>query len=380
MRFPRVVIFESPVFRARRAALAFVVAATLGAPAARAASQDAAAERLAESAMSEDYVAARFKDAEKKLRRAIKLCGKKNCSPQVLARVQRDLGVVSFGGLKNSKAGQQAFDRAIELDPQTRLEPDVTTPEIEAAWKAAGGEVPEPPKPEEPEPEPVKLEPEAPKPEPEAESPFKLNWVSLSLQQDLLFHSRDTAACTSSNYTCFDGNGELLAAPPYGGYGNEVRPGVGFATTRVLLGYDRLLLGRILAGARFGFAFRGAPTLPNGAKFLPVHAEVRGAYFFGEAPFTHPGLRPYASLGMGLGEVDASVGVDYYENQADYDAGFKQTAVAWRKTGKAFIAPGFGAQYAFGKASAVTAELRGLVMIGTPGLGLGINVGYAHGI
>jgi len=361
--------------------LVYFCAALLVAVPARAASSDAGAERLADAAMRDDYIAARFKDADKKLQKALKLCGKKSCSPRVLARIQRDVGVVAIGGLKRKKSGAAAFAKAVELDPQIRLEPEVTTPEIESAWKQAGGEVPEAPKAEEPAEEPIELEPEpAKQPEPEPEPRTKANWVSLSVQQDLLFHGRDDAACFSRTYTCFDGNGEQYAGPIYRGYGNQVAPGAGLATTRVLLGYDRLLLERILIGARFGFAFGGAPTLTTGAKFLPIHAEARGAYFFGEAPFEAPGLRPFVNLGLGIGEVDASVAIDFYASEADRDANVKQTLVGWRKTGKAFVAPGLGTQFGFGSASALSLELRGLLMIGTPGTGLAVNVGYAHGI
>src|SRR5690606_20150710 len=96
---------------------------------------------LADRAINDDYLAAKFKSAESKLRRAVRTCGKKGCSRRVLARVYRDLGVVSIGGLGKLKQGRDAFARAVEADPDVRLEKDLTTPEIQRAFTEAGGQV-----------------------------------------------------------------------------------------------------------------------------------------------------------------------------------------------------------------------------------------------
>jgi hypothetical protein len=112
---------------------------TLHAAPARSAPRDAAATKLAEDAINTDYLATNFAEAEKKLRRAIATCGTTACSPQVRARVHRDLGVVLVAGLNRPDDGKAEFAEALKADPTITLDKDLTTPEIDAAFRAAGG-------------------------------------------------------------------------------------------------------------------------------------------------------------------------------------------------------------------------------------------------
>jgi hypothetical protein len=107
-----------------------------------AAPKDAAATKLADDAINSDYLATKFADAQKKLDKAIKLCAGAACSPQVKARLHRDLGVVLIAGLNKTQEGQAAFVEALRLDPKAQLVKDFVTPEIDKAWQAAKGGAP----------------------------------------------------------------------------------------------------------------------------------------------------------------------------------------------------------------------------------------------
>jgi hypothetical protein len=106
-----------------------------------AAPKDAAATKMAEEAINTDYLATNFAAAEKKLRDAAALCGTAACSPQVRARVHRDLGVVLIAGLNRPDDGKKAFAEALRADPDVALEKALTTTEIDKIFRAvkAGG-------------------------------------------------------------------------------------------------------------------------------------------------------------------------------------------------------------------------------------------------
>lgn len=108
----------------------------LSSPNAVAAPKDAAATKLADDAINRDYLGANFAEAEKKLRQAITICGTNGCIPSVLGRLHRDLGVVLMAGLSRQDEGKQELAEAIRADPNVILEKDLTTPEIDAAFKA----------------------------------------------------------------------------------------------------------------------------------------------------------------------------------------------------------------------------------------------------
>jgi len=118
-------------------ALVFALVGALFATSALAAGpKDDAANKLADQAINTDYLATNFAEAEKKLRNAVTLCGPAACSPQVRARVHRDLGVVLIAGLNRREEGKQELAEAIRADPDVVLEKDLTTPEIDQTFKA----------------------------------------------------------------------------------------------------------------------------------------------------------------------------------------------------------------------------------------------------
>lgn len=131
--------------------------------------------------MDGDYLGTRFKEAEQKLQQALKLCGKNGCSEAVRAEVHLDLAIVYFAGQQKKAKGKQEIAAAIAADPQVQLPKDFATPELEKAFRDAGGTVqePEPPAKEEAEPEPAPVAdvPAKAEEEPHGGGPAR-NWFS----------------------------------------------------------------------------------------------------------------------------------------------------------------------------------------------------------
>jgi hypothetical protein len=338
------------------------------------------ARELAEQAMQGDYLATRFQQAERKLQKALKLCGKKHCSPQVQAELHRDLGVVYLAGSKKPDKGKKELRAAVAADPQVRLDPDFSTPEVEKAFVAAGGVVEKQKEPEPEAPEPEVAEPETPPAEPAPADGAVRNWFSLSFQQELLVYGATSGVCSGAEqYHCFL-SGEPYAGSIYDAAGNEIHGGVGGATRRVLIGYERVLGDEFTLGGKLGFAFAGSPE-PTGAKGLvPFHAELRGSYWFGEAPFASGGLRSYVGLAAGLGEVDGRVTVEYYVDQAGYQSNQKGKLDAWRQTGPGFVGLHAGLALAPSQHHALSLELRLLQILPASAFGGALNVGYSFGL
>jgi hypothetical protein len=116
-----------------------LAAVSLSLPASAAGPKDAAANKLADDAIQGDYLATNFAEAEKKLRKAVALCGTDACSPKVRGRIHRDLGVVLVAGLNRPEDGKAAFVEALKADPNIGLEKDLTTPDIDKVFQAAKG-------------------------------------------------------------------------------------------------------------------------------------------------------------------------------------------------------------------------------------------------
>jgi hypothetical protein len=358
-------------------------AAVLSAPSvAKAQAKDAEATSLADKAIQEDYLATKFDAAVKKLKKAVKLCAKGKCSDSVLARVHRDLGTVYIAGQNKREPGKAELKKALELDPNLELDESLTTPELQSAFEEVGGK----PKAEPPPEEPTETLEETPPPPPpvEEEDNLRRNWVSLGIMQDFLLHSSvdavclDTAGRSSPDYGCFTGD-TFYADPVYDGAGNTIGGGIGVATTRLLLGFDRLFGDRWLVGGRVGFAFGGGPAAPGGSGFMPLHLEGRVAAYFGSSPFTSTSIRPYAALAGGLAQVMDKVPVDVFANATDAAANQPAALDAWRRAGNVFVSLGLGASLPVGR-SMVSAEARFMELLGTSGTGFSLGLSYAYGL
>lgn len=140
-------------FRARFA-FALTSLVLLGAPAvAGAADKDAEAMKLHDQAMDEDYLAVEFDKAEKKLKDALKKCGKDGCSAKVIGKLHIALGTV-YGGANKLDQAKNEFVEALKADPKAALIDALTTPELAKAFKdaqkEAGAGAAKPPPGEEP--------------------------------------------------------------------------------------------------------------------------------------------------------------------------------------------------------------------------------------
>ena len=287
---------------------------------------------------------------------------------------------------KKGKAGKGSMDESAG-EPDSGLAPGSDDSKAKASTSAAAASQPDPVA-EAPAEPPKEEAPPAPPPEPEPEGPhIQKNWFTLGVQQDALFYPAASGVCNATapneaegqpQYSCRDTDG-LYEGELYSEKGNEIQGGVGLATTRIYIGYDRVFIDRLTIGGRLGFAFGGIPTVVGGGTFNPVHAELRSAFFFGKTPFERKGFRPYTSLGVGVGEIDGKVSVDFFVNEAGYDDGERGQLDAWRQTGIAFGALGLGVGYPIGPLMP-TLELRGIMMFGEPAFAMALAGNIAYGI
>jgi hypothetical protein len=416
----------------------FALVSVLVTARAEAAAQDAEAQELADQAIFTDYLQLDFKAGEKKLQQAIALCEKGSCSRTVHAQVYRDLAVIYITGMKRSDEGRKLLVKALRLDPRIALDADLTTPDLIRVFEEAQKEAAEPDESSAPEPAPApapkrsepkaaaQAEAKAPKPEAEESAPAGsmdeagsadcppdfpgceaipeetpkeeeegpdlgiVNWLSAGLQQDFLMFSGETGVCGAEGpeeLSCFRSGDEFRDPTLVGtaGTGGEVGGGFRPATTRLLIGYDRVLfLPNLSIGARLGYAIGGGPAEPNGAAFVPFHAEVRGTYWF--APIQVGKIRPYAALGGGLAQIDSSVTTEVVDRgpqgQIPLDDQGQPRAsrvTVWKKTGTTFASLGGGAMYPLGDKDGITAELKAVLLFPSSGLSVGLQAGYTHG-
>jgi hypothetical protein len=411
---------------------------------AAAASKDAEAQELADQAIFTDYLALDFKAGEKKLQKAIKLCGSDGCSETTQAQLHRDLAVIYITGMKRQDDGRKLLVKALELDPRVALDADLTTPDLIRVFaeakddlaqqreEAGGAAAPVPAsEPEEPRAKPRATAEPKPKPEAVAEEPAPAvtmddetvdcppdfpgcesieekqakaeaeaeereekqaigipNWLSAGLQQDFLMFSGSSGVCGAERPTelsCYRSGDEFRpgTATNTAGDGGEVAGGFRPATTRLLIGYDRVLFPNISAGIRAGYAIGGGPAEPGGPGFIPIHAELRGTYWF--MPFELKKIRPYATIGGGLAQIDSSVTTEVVDRCDDPSTGCSVGQVAtsrvtvWKKSGTTFASLGGGAMYPLTNSGGVTAELKGVMLFPSSGISVSLQAGYALG-
>jgi hypothetical protein len=218
-------------------------------------------------------------------------------------------------------------------------------------------------------------------PPPPVDAPFKRNWLSVGFQADLLFlPSADDACAGGTGYTCFGNSGGYYGAIPLKGADDSINGGPAPSTMRILVGYDRALLANVTAGVRLGYAFNGGPQRPSASSFEPLHAEVRGQYWFGHNPLARAGFRFFALLAAGMAEVDGSIPVDVYSSPQAYMKGQSQSYVAWKKTGLGFGAAGGGAMLAVTPTSGVVLEAKFMELFPTASPAAGLQLAYAIGL
>ena len=245
----------------------------------------------------------------------------------------------------------------------------------------------------------------------EESKPFSRNMFGLHVGQDITSIGA-TDACVAEfqkpgqpaeGFSCYRAGTES----PYVGEafpGDSTLPAtVAFATTRVLLSYDRALMEHFTVGGRLGYAFGGGPPAGKveqtdmaggkpGNPFLPFHLEGRGAFWF--RPLSATGILPYVHAGGGLAQVDAKVtkrGVRDCLNKDETKpptfndcigrnatgtpkapAGFLESPGedldAYKKMGQGFVTLGAGALYKLNPAFGLQLNLNVMIMLPTSGL------------
>ncbi|MFP6683404.1 MAG: hypothetical protein VB934_01775 [Polyangiaceae bacterium] len=211
------------------------------------------------------------------------------------------------------------------------------------------------------------------------------NWLSLSAQQDFVFFGSEANVCSGGNqyYCYYEGDVYYEGIPQPGDQaqvGNAVGGGVGVATTRLMLGYDRSLFENFSLGVRLGYAFGGGPEVPNGSAFLPVHAAGRVGYWFGSEPFGRTGLRPFVFLTGGMAQIDTRVLVTVYEGDDAYVNDQRTKLHAWRKAGSAFVGGGVGTSFQINNWAGFSAEMKIMQTLGSTATGMSLNLGYTVGL
>ncbi|HEY4015099.1 MAG TPA: hypothetical protein VGM06_17265 [Polyangiaceae bacterium] len=110
-----------------------------------AAPNDAAAQKLRDQAIDQDYLATNYAAAEKKLTDALSLCKKtSDCSPFIRARLHCDLGVVEYM-LHKVDLARTEFATALLEDPNVDLDKDLANTDVQKEFAAAKGGGPPPP-------------------------------------------------------------------------------------------------------------------------------------------------------------------------------------------------------------------------------------------
>jgi hypothetical protein len=216
--------------------------------------------------------------------------------------------------------------------------------------------------------------------QPPERAPYKQNWLSVAFEEDaVLLPSAANACGGGTGYTCFSG-GSYDSGVPLAGADDQVNGGITLSTSRILVGYDRALWENFTAGARLGYVLGGGPQRPGASSFMPVHAEVRGTYWFGDNPLARSGFRFFVLAAGGMAQVDASVPVDTYASTQAYMNQQSQNYTAWKKTGLGFVAAGGGAMFAITPSTGVALEAKVMEMFPTTATGFGAQLAYLVGL
>jgi hypothetical protein len=415
--------------RARMPALAVLLAASaISGPAiAQSSRAEATARRLAASAIEHDYLMMKFDAAAQKLRQALIACGTR-CSSQLRARIYRDLGVVLTTGLGRSDLARGSFVKALELDPTITLGEKFAAskagPVFESARRTlnpgapandskAAGPPSEPAATEAVAPEPAASAPaatepdaakgpsEAPATEPTPvsgattadsaagpkETKRRPGWLGLHIQQDFLFVS-GTDVCGESSrnerdVTCIEQQtGFRYEGYPTPGEGSYFDRELVRATTRLLIGFDKLVTRDVSVGAHIGFALGGGPPARDNTRFLPAHLEARVSYW-PIRPDRGGWLLPFVTVIGGVAQVQAKVQVRVVENYAAHPPETRnlyppaQTLDAWIGGGRGFVGFAAGMLFAVYGGGGPIVKAKLMTLFPSPGVVVAPEIGYA---
>jgi hypothetical protein len=369
----------------------------LGSPArAQSASADARATATENGAL-DDYLALHIGKAAQRLQAAIRQCGDTACSAHVRAHLHTTLGFVYGAGNKDLKAAREEFAEALRIEPSIALDPSMQSRDVSRAFRDAqgdrdssssGGTTPPPPATEDAQrtdslfsPTLVRTAPvEAPsRSEPHATTTAR-DSLALYAEADLALLTPVSNVCSPggpASWVCFNPDGSRYSGTPQPHLdNNNIRPGLGLSTLRLVAAYDHTLSGRLSLGFRLGFALNGGPAPPGGSGFVPVHAETRVSYEFAGAQAR---IAPFAFVSGGLEEVDTRVNVLVVEVPCSTTGPeCAITLAAWRRAGYAFLATGGGARLVMGEHGAIVGDLRVGVTFGSLAFVMTPELGYAY--
>ena len=118
-------------------ALALALVAVASSPALADAKTENAAKALEQKAMQEDYLATDFDKALEKLNQASNKCGGDKCSSIIRAQIKIEIGCVQIAGKQNRDSGIASFVDALKIDSNVKVDEDLRSKEIDAAFAEA---------------------------------------------------------------------------------------------------------------------------------------------------------------------------------------------------------------------------------------------------
>lgn len=98
--------------------------------------QDLRAQTLIQQAI-DAYQNLDLDTANARLREALRRCGRRGCSPEVLARIHVTIGVLALGGQNDTATAVREFSTALQIDRTATVDANLATPEITAAFLRA---------------------------------------------------------------------------------------------------------------------------------------------------------------------------------------------------------------------------------------------------
>jgi hypothetical protein len=225
-------------------------------------------------------------------------------------------------------------------------------------------------------------------------APARSWWVGAVAQSDLLFlpggHPCSQQSQSAATYACFRRDDEQYVGTPDVSGSESI--GVAYGTTRLLVHIERPVVSRLTLGGRIGVAFGGGPTPAQGAAFLPMHLELRAAWWVGPPLDARAGLRGFVAPSGGLAQVDGARAVvvdgcrpgsvcppatNAQPGGANPD---RQSLDAWVKTGLGFVGVGGGVMWSFAGGSGAVLELKAMQLFPSSGTTLSPSLSYVFSV
>jgi hypothetical protein len=215
-------------------------------------------------------------------------------------------------------------------------------------------------------------------------------WLGFGLAQDAALFGGDDVCSRQCQlergFACFRGNGTQYHGTPERRAAGTVDPGVALAATRVYLASEVRLSNTINLGLRVGYAIAGRGLTPDGGKaYFPMHAELRGQYWFSSAVFPQT-FAPFVLVSGGVAQVDASKSVAVVEDRSvapppgQLDNPDTQSLDAYKKMGLSFAAFGAGAYFPVGASHGIVSDLKAMLLFPDVGAAFELELGYAFGL